>query len=713
MLISPSNFPKNSLPYWVAVGDLEQVKSMEITAQDLSAMHQSVNIQGLHHDTPRTMLVNLIQIAAANGHALVADYLLQKGADVHCVNNYNVFPLYLAAFNGSLETVKVLIKHGAFYDSELNLGPDDEGESPGLFEEEQTALHAGARGANDANAKRVCEFLLEQATADADPEYINLLSSMRYTALHSAVRVGNIETVRYLIEQGADIHLGCNPNGIYEYGTGAFLRYTELLFTAVSENHLDIADLLIKHNASLENEGHGETLLNLASRVSLDLVKWLVEEKGKDVNEANTMDVELDDLHVDENNMTPLHRAGSLEIAQYLIDKGANVNARNKSGHTPLHTQCYLGHADIFHLLLKHGEFTQEDIPQLFELSLRGGNVSIVQYFIENFQVNVNALIKERFRYPERVEQRTPLMISVQKGHLELAEFLLAHGAKIDCWSSDKENALSLANTPDMVELLLKHGADIRSIAHTKTLLKAYDKNQADLLVSFLRHGASPYQLFARDKRPIAAEKHVFNALKIHDIALKVMNHLISEFPFEFLKNHQKSAFTTLYKFLVFRQEAVLSGIQNTYDLNRFIASIVRILVDPLKDIISNECLDLEMFQFNDALNFNASHYGIYSEFECLNDRVDIVDHIKNQFRKIESLIIRECPIIGLGRALSGMPSEIISHIIDDVPEIAANPYAKRLLFSGASIEWDKAKSADKTYEELEAMRSSKKRKLS
>lgn len=33
MLINSSNFPKNSLPYWVVVGDLEQVKSMEITAR--------------------------------------------------------------------------------------------------------------------------------------------------------------------------------------------------------------------------------------------------------------------------------------------------------------------------------------------------------------------------------------------------------------------------------------------------------------------------------------------------------------------------------------------------------------------------------------------------------------------------------------------------------------------------------------------------------
>ncbi|MCX3064669.1 ankyrin repeat domain-containing protein [Wolbachia endosymbiont of Drosophila pseudotakahashii] len=54
---------------------------------------------------------------------------------------------------------------------------------------------------------------------------------------------------------------------------------------------------------------------------------------------------------------TPLHYAvfhGNLEITEYLIEKGADVNARNRNSDTPLHHAVLMGKVDIAKILLKH-----------------------------------------------------------------------------------------------------------------------------------------------------------------------------------------------------------------------------------------------------------------------------------------------------------------------------------------------------------------------
>lgn len=61
----------------------------------------------------------------------------------------------------------------------------------------------------------------------------------------------------------------------------------------------------------------------------------------------------------DEAGDTLLHRVlceqEGLEKARFLIMKGADVNAENNLGNTPLHIVCIVGNTDIARLLLEHG----------------------------------------------------------------------------------------------------------------------------------------------------------------------------------------------------------------------------------------------------------------------------------------------------------------------------------------------------------------------
>jgi ankyrin repeat protein len=46
---------------------------------------------------------------------------------------------------------------------------------------------------------------------------------------------------------------------------------------------------------------------------------------------------------------------GNLEVVRYLLDEGADINAREKLGHTALAEAAYFGHLDVIKELLLRG----------------------------------------------------------------------------------------------------------------------------------------------------------------------------------------------------------------------------------------------------------------------------------------------------------------------------------------------------------------------
>ncbi|XP_039609216.1 putative POTE ankyrin domain family member M isoform X4 [Polypterus senegalus] len=174
----------------------------------------------------------------------------------------------------------------------------------------------------------------------------------------------------------------------------------------------------------------------------------------------------LSDIEVnqrDKNNRTALHMAaakGHVEVIRLLAENNANLNLWDNSGETPLMTAVTRQKRECAFLLLDLGADTgivshHEDT--VLHHAAAASDIALAARLLEIKTMAKNIDFKNRDLY-------TPLHLAVAWNHKEMVEFLLKMGADINSVSVYKRTPLMFAaiyGYPSIVKLLLQYNAGI------------------------------------------------------------------------------------------------------------------------------------------------------------------------------------------------------------------------------------------------------------
>ena len=360
----------------------------------------------------------------------IAEMLLAAGADITPKDNrYHHNALVYASKSGKAEHVALLIKAGA-----------DVNERAGFWALEETPLFCAIQ------CKASPEVLRRLIAGGADVNARVSHAGDEYTALQVAVETGDADSVRTLIEEGADVTYAGNS----------------LLVYAAGEKDPRLLQMLLAAGADVNapNQTGNYALGRAAALGKADYVRMLLAA-GADVNAT------------DGNGDTALisaARAKNPEALQILLAAGAQVNHTNKKGETALMRAAFVGNVPHVAMLLAAGA----------DKTLRNADGMTALELITHLFCCNRRRVEEKYPLEQEIAytsiychlngsssaELTPLMQAVLMNKPKEVSALLASGADVNAASALGRTALMMAadtHQPEMVELLLAARADVHA----------------------------------------------------------------------------------------------------------------------------------------------------------------------------------------------------------------------------------------------------------
>lgn len=261
--------------------------------------------------------INEIFIKAIDANKqLIAEFLLQNGANVHYLNDR---ALYKASSNGHLSLAKLLLENGANVHANIDVAL----RVSKSFEIIKLLLENGADIHADEDA------ILISASYYGDIESVKLLlkyganvHALNDYALKIASRDGRDKVVKLLLENGADIHS----------------RSDEALRWASEYGHTETVRLLLQNGADIH--ALDDYSLHMASQFCRTETVKLLLENGADIHADEDYA-----LRIACKNCRP-------EIVKLLLENGANADINNAE---PLLNAILNDNVPVVKLLLQYG----------------------------------------------------------------------------------------------------------------------------------------------------------------------------------------------------------------------------------------------------------------------------------------------------------------------------------------------------------------------
>jgi ankyrin repeat protein len=310
--------------------------------------------------------------------------------------------------------------------------------------------------------------------ADVD-EFFVLGGSYHYTALYLATRFQEKEIIQLLVENGADVNLGEKKPAV-----------RSPLHLAAVEGYLSVTQQLVEYGADMSTPDDDDSPFVAAVRNARANVVAFYENQGFDIQMK------------DKSGKTLLHRAlYEPDTIQFLLEKGLDPNVRRRGGKTPLYDYMMTAQTDtaaVPKLLIDYGA----DVNAKDD----AGNTPLCEALAHDKLETVKLLVQAGADVKTGTSgwsQNGP-PIHLTKGNIEIIAMLLNHGADIHALNKKGQNVIhSLVSnysggTYDVaaLEYYLEQGVDIngKDSDGETPIFCCIEFERLDLLRALIENGA-------------------------------------------------------------------------------------------------------------------------------------------------------------------------------------------------------------------------------